>query len=114
MKRKLFLVLILCIFSILLTGCITTGNYKPVGEVYVKTGASHGDAGATDVIDLEIEKETYDLNVNNKIPIQIGYGHLEKQSSYENKIYGKITICVSKYRSISEEPYNKQEYIYSD
>ena len=91
MKRKVLLILLLCIFSTLLTGCITTGNYKPVGEVYVKTGPSHGDAGATDVIDIEIEKEKYDLNINNKIQIQIGYGHLEKQSSYENEIYGKIT-----------------------
>ena len=114
MKRKILLILLLCIFSTLLTGCITTGNYKPVGEVYVKTGPSHGDAGATDVIDIEIEKEKYDLNINNKIQVQIGYGHLEKQSSYENEIYGKITIYVSKYRSISEEPYNKQEYIYND
>lgn len=78
---KDFFGLILFIIIIIITtvqGMFMYGGYEPTGEIYVKTSPSSGDAGVTDVIDFELEKEEYDIN--DEIVATIGFGNLRVES----------------------------------
>lgn len=71
MKKTLYILILLFV----LTGCFKSTPYEAWGEVYVKSSASIGDAGVTEVVDFETKYKQYDLTENRSIPVTVGTGY---------------------------------------
>lgn len=93
------------IFIILLTalqGKFMYGGYVPTGEFYAKTDpTAFGDAGAQDVIDIELEKNTY--YVGEKIVAKIGFGTKSSSRIEHDNFYINILVNGDFYNPITIE-----------
>ncbi len=93
------------IFFILLTaiqGKFMYGGYVPTGEFYAKTDPATGDAGVRDLIDIELEKNAY--NVGEKIVAKIGFGTKSSTPRFElENFYINILVNGDFYNPITIE-----------
>ena len=108
--KSIFEVILMFLIMILtfIQGLFMYGAYKPSGEIYVKTSSSSGDAGITDVIDFELEKDQYSLD--EQINAKIGFGYKEgHEKELENFILEIKVISNNK-----EEVYFEKQIVYNE
>ncbi len=108
---------ILFIFIILLTyiqSLFMYGGYKPTGEFYLKTSSSLGDAGVNDVVDIEMEKKTY--NLGESIEAKIGFGTKESSANYDGYENCATELVISFYEDKKQYngPYDVLTFTYQN
>lgn len=97
MKKRItaLLVTALLLTSLLISCKQPEPAYTPTGEIYTKTSVSVGDAGVSEVVDMEIEKAIYSGDGEITVPVKIGAGH-HPNSRYrsDGETYGYLEINI--------------------
>lgn len=117
MKKLLALVLAIVSLLCCLVGCQDKNEYTPLGEFYIKTAPSNGDAGVSYVISLEAEHKSYEGDDDITIPMTVGFGHLPGASGYgddvQDTFYLEYKIIESPWQA-DKEPAWEKKVEYSD
>lgn len=87
--------------------------YTPTGEIYVKTSPARGDAGETEVLELEMERASYPADGGVTIPIRLGIGHLQ-QGHPDGEGYAYVTLTVWLDKLPKDEPDEVRRLEYPD
>ncbi len=83
MKKTVSLICFLVLLSVMiLSSCSKAYKYTPSGEFYAKTPAASGDAGASEVIDIETEKRSYEGEGDLRVRATVGFGRLPNSTGY--------------------------------
>lgn len=92
---------ILLVLVLMVTGlqnATVYGGYEPPeGSFYIKTSPVSGDAGVTDVIDFELEKDTY--SIDEEITARIGFGYLSLSHIDEGNPNDQVVVKVQIYQA---------------
>lgn len=81
--KKTCIALVLFILTLFcFSACQTSTGYQPMGEFYIKTSPSNGDAGVRNVISIEAEYKTYQSDADLMVPMTVGLGHLPDSIGY--------------------------------
>ena len=81
-KSAAFIWLCILIPLVIFSSCHKDEEYVPDGEFYAKTSPSRGDAGVSEVIDIETEKKSYEGEGDLRINATVGFGHLPGDIGY--------------------------------
>lgn len=113
---KLFRYRILSLTILLLTifcAACSRPVYTPTGEIYVKTSPANGDAGVSEVAELEMERASYPADGDVTVPIRLGIGHLSKGRA-DGEAYAYVTLSVWLDQQPTEQPAEVRQLEYPD
>ncbi len=114
MKKPRFAILTLTSL-LLISSCISCAKpaYTPTGEIYGKTSPSQGDAGVSEVVDIEIEKASYPADGDITVPVKVGVGH-HPSDRPDGDAYAYLTIRVWLDKYAEDEPDKVIRFDYPD